>query len=167
MNRENVVSKGEEVIYDGQEAWLYRPNPKRKKCWLVIRDGPAIPCDWYELWGGGSMRPRPSLKYESDLDIQVLKLKDSCGEIISHIQCPICASYYVSRFEYRQPISNRCVACKGSGERAMYLEAVVDRYLELIRENKDIKLAQEITDKLNGYHQFEYRRTIRALRDNK
>jgi hypothetical protein len=160
-----VIAKGEPVLYSNQEAWVYRPNPKSKKCWLVIGDGEAYPCNWVELWGRESIKPQPDLKYQQELGIQVLELNDSCGEYHTHVQCPFCNTHYVNRFEYRKPISDLCVACQGSGERAMYLEAIIDAYLDQIRRERDIQLAETIGNKLNGYHQFEYRRTIRVLRD--
>lgn len=78
-----------------------------------------------------------------------------------------CVFGLLNRFEYRESISYRCVACQGSGERAMYLEAIVEAFLEMARKNDDIGLAEAVNSKLNGYHQFESRRTIRALKDKK
>lgn len=95
MDNKTVIAKGEPVLYDGQEAWVYRSSPNGKKCWLVVGDGPAHPCEWKELWGGESIRPRPNLNYQHDLGVDLLGLKDSCGECHWHIQCPICGSHYV------------------------------------------------------------------------
>jgi len=164
MNRKTVIEQGIEIEYDGLEGYLYRPNSDLDEAWLVIEEGNAQKVSWKSIWTNEPISPRPDLKYAEVLGLGELKdltRMTACDR--AEVSCPFCCAKYASRFEVR-PAKSKCKACQGKGERAMYSEALVEAWLNDIRERRDIHLAVHLGEILgNGYWEFEVRRTIRAL----
>lgn len=163
MDKDTIFKHGDRIKYDGLDGRLYHPNQDQNEAWLVIEDGNPQKMNWQKLWAEEPIDFAPNTNYADLLGID-LNAMEWCRVRDDDTACPFCNAKYTNRFEQRSSKQN-CYGCKGNGERALYAEALLEAWLEEIRENRDISMAEKIENALAaGVWQLEVRRTIRALK---